>query len=475
MVDVPPSGSGSGNGEGGTPPDAGNNAAAAEILRKKGKTPYKRDPSNARDREIDEWSFEAIIQRNKAVIVEAAIEQYDRAELYKNRLEQCEREIESLKAEVNNSGLEEGMTAYDAARTLENSLNQVKNRLDNIKIELPEADRVGEQRLGFVPKQGEPRSYKLDTNTKTFGGAPGERLTQWLYIIERAFEAQAVKTDDIKLALVTNYVKNSALTALMAYTSTCKNPTWKGFKDILKEQYEDSNLDYKLRTQIFRLKMEGSFPRYLARFQELLNQLPDIAARENDVLTMFTDGLAKEFAFEVRRSKCRTMNEAIQVCQDLDCLSRPFGDHDKNKEAVNLVKKVNFSKIQNKQPQAKSFEKKPFFANLRYNKKPFKTFERGKNFNRNNMDSNKKKSAVDIKNVTCLKCNLKGHYANRCSSGQKKINSISLCAGDKYLEGLMCVSGTVDGVSAVMTLDSGATACIMSLRVAKEHKFEIYE
>jgi hypothetical protein len=478
MVDEDPINSGSGNGAGGGIPRSSGNNEEAEMVRKKGKTPYTRDPANPRDKDIDDWSFDSIVQRNKPIIVEAAIEQYDRAEWYKNCLDQSEKEITKLKEEVNraNNGLEEGMSAYEAAQTLERSLAKVKETLDKIKIEVSEPERGGALGRSIVPKQGEPRSYKLDTNTKTFGGTPGERLTQWLYIIERAFEAQAVRTDDIKLALVTNYVKGSALTALIAYTSTCKNPTWKGFKDILKEQYEDSNLDYKLRTQLFRLKMEGSFPRYLARFQELLNQLPDIAARENDVVTMFTDGLAKEFAFEVRRNKSRTMNEAIQVCQDLDCLSRSSNDHDKkDKEAVNLVKKVNFSRIHNKQPQTKGFEKKPFFSYLRYNKKPFKTFESNKSFNKSYNEGYKRKTPIDLKNITCAKCKQKGHYANRCPIGQKKVNSISLCAGDKHLEGLMCVSGTVDGVSALMTLDSGATACIMSLRVAKAHKFEIHE
>ena len=68
------------------------------------------------------------------------------------------------------------------------------------------------------------KSSRLDSNTKPFSGNPGERVSQWLFIINDAFTAQNVQTDQLKLSLVTNYLKGSAFNALMRYRKNA-NPT----------------------------------------------------------------------------------------------------------------------------------------------------------------------------------------------------------------------------------------------------------
>jgi hypothetical protein len=67
--------------------------------------------------------------------------------------------------------------------------------------------------------QTAPKSYKLDSNTKVFTGAPGERLSQWLFIINDAFTSINVESDKIKLALITNYLRGGALNTLIRYRS----------------------------------------------------------------------------------------------------------------------------------------------------------------------------------------------------------------------------------------------------------------
>jgi hypothetical protein len=67
----------------------------------------------------------------------------------------------------------------------------------------------------------------------------------------------------MKLALVANYLRGAALNTLIRYKNE-SNPTWVGFTKVLKDQFEDSNLDYKLRVQFFHLRMENNFPKYFA-------------------------------------------------------------------------------------------------------------------------------------------------------------------------------------------------------------------
>jgi hypothetical protein len=186
--------------------------------------------------------------------------------------------------------------------------------------------------------QTEVKAYKLDPNTRSFTGASGEKLSQWLFLIDNAFLALNIHVDKIRLALISNYVKGSALNALIRYTNEEKNPSWGGFVTILKEQFEDTNMEFTLRTQLFHLKMEhNNFQKYLARFQEFLNQLPNTKPDNNDLLYKFVDGLTKELANAVRREKCTTLNIAILVCKDLDSLNKKFDENTK-KETVNFEK-----------------------------------------------------------------------------------------------------------------------------------------
>ena len=110
-------------------------------------------------------------------------------------------------------------------------------------------------------------------------------MNEWLFIINDSFTALEVTSDIKKLTLVTNYVKGSVLNALIRYRTSDKNPTWEGFTQLLKTQYEDTNLEYRLRTQFYHLKFENSFSKYLRRFQELVNQLPKLS--NDDILCKF--------------------------------------------------------------------------------------------------------------------------------------------------------------------------------------------
>ena len=91
-------------------------------------------------------------------------------------------------------------------------------------------------------------------------------------------------------------------------------------------------------------KEHNNFQKYLARFQELLNQLPNTHPDNNDILYKFVDGLTKEFAYAVRREKCTTLNKAILVCNDLDSLNKKFEENTKKEtfEKINIYNEIFF-------------------------------------------------------------------------------------------------------------------------------------
>ena len=320
------------------------------------------------------------------------------------------------------------------------------------------------------------KTYKLDPNTKTFSGSNGERLSQWLFIVNEAFTAINVSSDKMKLALITNYVKGAALNSLIRYKSQ-PFPTWIGFTQLLKEQYEDTNLDFKLRTQFFHLKMDLSFPKYLQKFQELINQLPSLANDPQNILDKFTDGLVKEYAFAVRREKCETLNQAIEVCNDLSCLTNNYNDNNKN-EQVNYIK-TNY--IKGNKSNNRYSEKKPNYSSFRMNKKPFKKFEMKKISNTKkpfSSKSNNGKRKIDLNKIICNLCKKSGHFANRCFANQKnKVYSISVQSNNSRSldNNLLNVNGNLNGIPTVFTLDTAATTCVISEKFAKANNIEILD
>ena len=56
------------------------------------------------------------------------------------------------------------------------------------------------------------------------------------------------------------------------------------------------------------------------------NQIPNLSGKDIEVIYKFTDCLTKDYAFAVIRDKCETLSQAIEVCQDFDCLSRNYGN-----------------------------------------------------------------------------------------------------------------------------------------------------
>jgi hypothetical protein len=467
-----------------------------------------------RKKPIQNFQPKEIESKNKDVIVKTLLNEHQRAEALALRLTGLYKTLEEALKAGKTAATDVNETADSAKNRLFNALKAVRDKLYTIDLTdtshmVPNTSLTGSNLDQVKPHNdndveelltqfqqlqlddiNKHKTYKLDVNTKNFSGLPGEKISTWLFIINDAFTAQGVPTDadKIKLSLVTNYLKGSAFNALMRYRRN-ENPTWTGFEDLLRAQYEDSNLDYKIRTQFYHLKMTDSFSKYLARFQELLNQMTNgnEADNETDILYKFTDGLVKEYALAVRRDKnVRNLNDAIKICQDIDCLSR--NDINQHNESINKVKRINFSKVNNKSLNRTTRPFKRMMSNNSYSNRnnlpPFKKF---KTNNSKVFGTNTKK--IDLNNVTCYKCNTKGHYSSNCKkitniSNQKnktnykkstKVFSIGVYTEVNDETNLLTIDGTLDGIPLKMTLDSGASTSVVSESFVMSHNLTILE
>ena len=450
-------------------------------------------------RPLESYEHNHIMTREKKVIADELQREHKRA----NDLVQELKKLQTKVSELGNKTTTVAPSSEkdnDAKTRLNGVLEAVIQKLSEVKFTEAEklflpakvdvllygetnVDDNTDESMQIENSNEDRKTYKLDPNTKTFSGSPGERLSQWLFIIHEAFTAINVSSDKMKLALITNYVKGAALNSLIRYKSQ-PYPTWIGFTQLLKEQYEDTNLDFKLRTQFFHLKMDSGFPKYLQRFQELINQLPSLGNDPQNILDKFTDGLAKEYAFAVRREKCETLNQAIEVCNDLSCLTSNYNETNKHEQ-------VNYTKTQfNKGQKTRNYYSgdKANYSSLRMNNKPFKKFEVKKPHNskkafpskttwKGKANSEKK---IDLSKIICAICKKAGHFANRCFLKQKKQNKVYTISvqsnNSRTLDNnLLNVNGHLNGIPTVFTLDTAATTCVISEKFAKANAIEIFK
>ena len=427
------------------------------------------------------------------------IEQFVKMAKKNKQLEASEKEL----AESNEVIRKMGMKVLDKIKQqIEYGLDEQNDPRANIKkaLEIMSDSNIGTERLvGVEPKSGttakersEWKPLKLPTATPTFSGRANERLEEWLFKINECFFNLRVVDSVEKLHLATTHVSEGPLKELMAYMKRDKKANWEGFEKLLKSLYEPRQLTLRVRTQLRHLRQKDSIQKYIKRFRELMVQLPNLG--EEEALVAFTDGLNDKFRYEVVKGKCKTITEAIECVTELDYCNTG------GTEEVNTVKKVNYARFKGGK------------QNYRFPRSGGTQGFQKRTLNQNNGRVNRKGPYDDPNRVfkKCFRCKKTGHLRKDCrvklagdsddskgvkeeSNGSKeeyrkkwgprkkenrppqKSNVLSICNPNMDADSLKCVTGTVNGVEMKMALDSGATCCIISARVARENQFKVLD
>ena len=451
----------------GTTSGKGNTKSADEI------TEFTFTGINSRKKEVVVKTLESVYNElgSKTEALEKALDaasqvRADNQELrtaLENQKAQYEAKIAKIKEQIQH-GLEEGK---DAKVNISEGIKIIDEAKIDVKVLSRDAIRV------------EKSAPKLDASMPTFSGKSGERLDEWLYIMETAFSRLKVTDGKERLQMATPLIKEGPLKALMAYTkSDAGSSDWNGFQKVLRTQFEPKLLDMKIRTQLRHLRQTDSLQKYLKRFHELTVQLSDLSEREK--LVAFTDGLQEKFKYEVLARECNTLAQAVDVVCNLDFCANKGAP-----EEVNMVKKVNFAKFKG-----------------RYGGKYQKPYKKTVNPNNGRINKKGPYSGEYRAQMECHRCKRKGHIAKNCRVNlpgkakdfkgpkkdfnkdkkpyeQKKSNLLAICSNVLSVcapggaESLRCVTGTVNGVRLKMALDSGATCSIIATRVAKQYNLEI--
>ena len=357
-----------------------------------------------------------------------------------------------------------------------------EGNFNNLELE-PEPSPIPPAILADTVKVVEKHEYrsktvKLDTNTPIFANKPGERLDEWLFVLNNSFNRLGVSDSIEKLELATTNVKGPVLQSLIRFKNENVHANWDGFSNLLKELYEPRNQELMLRQALRHLRQKDTFANYLNEFQKIINRMVNITEAEK--FAAFVDGLSDVFKHEVIKvSSCHTVNEAIPICSNYEfCIS----SGSKQRESVLMLaksygqnkngprppfKKIfgQGSELRNKFSKFNKIWKKPAYDTPRSSSRP----SSNKPFVNFQIRNDKR----DLSKVTCYKCQKTGHLANTCKVIVKKVNILSIMGNYKTVDSLLTVSGAVNGVKLSLALDSGATASVMAHRIAKKFGFHI--
>ena len=413
--------------------------------------------ASSRDQEPTVFTVAALNNINKPFLVNALAKSKANEEAVSESIIAIQKKLSNVVVE-----LKKGLVENASIDILVSSINTGVLVLEGLDWSAPV--RAVDAQVIPIDDKRDSKILKLDSNTPVYSNKPGERLDEWLFVLNNSFELLNISDDKQKLGLATTYVRGPVLQALIRFRKDDPNPNWKGFTKLLKDQYEPRNLEMKIRAQLRHARQIDGFQRYLSKFQELVNQLPNMS--EDELYVAFLDGLADSYKHEVMRNpNCRTLNEAVRIASDYDfCMSS--ANASRKEINLNSMNRVNTS----------LGSRKPFDKNAQSNvvKRKFNKFQYvGSSSGVPNSSRNKAgfKPRYESK-VTCYNCKKQGHYANTCTI--KKVNVASII-GDNNVDSLLMVKGSVNGINLNLALDSGATACVLSHKIAKIHKFKILE
>ncbi|GKD33378.1 reverse transcriptase domain-containing protein [Tanacetum coccineum] len=268
-------------------------------------------------------------------------------------------------------------------------------------------------------------------NFKSTEGVVG--LTQWFKKMEFVFHiSNCTVACQIKFATCT--LLGNALTWWNSHVKTVGRDAaygmpWKTLKKMMTDKYYPRSEIKKLEIEIWNLKVKGTdVVSYTQRFQELALMCGRMFLAESDEVEKYVGGLPDMIQGSVMASKPKTMQDAIEIANDLmDQKIRTFAE----RQAENKRKLDNDNQAQQQPPKkqnvaraysAGSSEKKEYAGTLPLCNK-CKFHHNGpctvkcancKRVGHLTRDCRSPAATNNQRTLTCYKCRNQGHYRSDC-------------------------------------------------------------
>lgn len=308
-----------------------------------------------------------------------------------------------------------------------------------------------------------------------FSGKSGENIGAWIFQVESFFEIKQIPAGD-RLRYMPSFLGGQALvwfqSACTQIKSQSRGPfeTWDSFLDELQKQFLPPNHQQSLRRQLRRLQQKGSVQAYISEFREIVSQIGNMS--EEDKICFFTEGLQHQARNELFYRSPSTLDEAISIAssftgskipiheiktyqapQESDTHPMELGALSKGKKYIPRPKKfceVHGSGYHSTQ-ECRAARSGQIFS-PKSSEKP--TFPPRKLNTISQVDNEIGEELERIKPVDELNTIIKDHF--------------EMVNGSKA--DLLCFQGVINGHTANILVDSGATHDYISSNFIKKHE-----
>ena len=152
------------------------------------------------------------------------------------------------------------------------------------------------------------------------GKRDAKELDNYLWHMERYFEAIALTDEATKVRTATLYLTDNATLwwgrrLMEIEKGTCTIDTWVNFKWEIKRQFYPEDVGYIARKKMRHLKHTGSIRDYVKEFSSLMLEALDM--NEKELLFNFMDSLQGWAEQELRRRGVQDLATAMEVAESL--------------------------------------------------------------------------------------------------------------------------------------------------------------
>jgi hypothetical protein len=203
---------------------------------------------------------------------------------------------------------------------LDTQLQELKAGLEETRADWAMCKRavasgsVSTHTVSYSPRIEAPKPKEFD------GKRDAKEIDNFLWHLERYFEALGLTDEMAKVRTATLYLTNLAATwwrrkHAEIEKGTCAIKSWEEFKAELKRQFYPENVAQLARKKMKELKHNRSIREYVEEFSGLMLQIPNMS--EEDFLFNFMDGLQFWAAQELQRRGVQDIATALTIAETL--------------------------------------------------------------------------------------------------------------------------------------------------------------
>lgn len=219
---------------------------------------------------------------------------------------------DSIRAEL--AQLKENITGQ--LQAIKEQIDSVRGDLNSCKadVTLCKVAVAGGATIREGPRMKVPEPSRYE------GKRDPKALDNFLWSVERYFEAMHVEDDASKICTATMYLSDDAVLWWRRRQEDikkglCSIATWDEFKRDLKRQFYPENVEELAMKKLRGLRQTGTIRDYISQYSSLMLEIPDM--EEKTRLIFFMDGLQRWAEQELRRRGVKTLAEAIAVAESL--------------------------------------------------------------------------------------------------------------------------------------------------------------